>query len=160
MRTARDKGLEFQRWIARWLTEQGWIVRNFPPVPKRIWDQKKKRFIFISLKNDAWGADLVARRRGRLLWIQATIDTHVQRKVDMLKEYFKVRLPGEEVHIWLKAVPSKAQGAPKASRGQVNIKQVHIEQSGETNGKYKIKIVDIGKIVRKKFKPEEEGYEL
>jgi len=137
MPSKREKGLIFQRWIKKWLEERGWIVHNQTPCGRMI--KIKNRPIFISFRNDIMGADLIARQWdavygvNRLLWIQATLDSNVQKRVDEFKKYFKDTMQGEELQIWL-----------KTQKGEINIKKVII--LGEDTS-----VQDVAKIIRGKI---------
>lgn len=135
--TARARGLVFQRWIKKWLEDRGWLVRNFAPVPKAIWDKKKKKLIYISVKNDVWGSDLIARKEGRMLWIQASLDAHITKRVEEFEKYFKEFLADEDLMIWIKT--DKA----------INIKILSYMWNFEM--KDHMFDIDIGKIIRGKF---------
>lgn len=78
----RAHGMEFQRWIKVWLEQRGWTVHNQPMKPTRI--MVKGKILWISRSQDIFGCvDLIARRKGesRTLWIQATLDTSIGRKI-------------------------------------------------------------------------------
>jgi len=141
--TKREKGLAFQRWIKKWMEGRGWNVRNFSSIPKMIKYKNPKtgqlEIRFISLKQDCFGADLVARQfdyvfnTGRLYWIQATLDSSVTKRIEEFKKHFKNTLDGESLQIWI-----------KNKKGEVNIKEVIIFNK-------KTSVRDIGKIVRGKL---------
>ena len=122
---------------------RGWNVRNFSSIPKMIKYKNPKtgqlETRFISLKQDCFGADLVARQfdyvfnTGRLYWIQATLDSSVTKRIEEFKKHFKNTLDGESLQIWI-----------KNKKGEVNIKEVIIFNK-------KTSVRDIGKIVRGKL---------
>ena len=143
MQTKREKGLAFQRWITKWMEGRGWTVRNFSSVPKMIRRKNPKtgrlETMFISLKQDCFGADLVCRQfdyvfnTGRLYWIQATLDSNIKRKVDEFKKHFKNTLDGESLQIWI-----------KNKKGEINIKEVIVFNKD-------VSVRDVGKIIRGKI---------
>jgi len=133
-KSKRASGLAFQRWIKAWLEEKGWFVHNQTPAGRMIVIKGKK--IFISQRNDIFGCDLICLKEERkLLFIQATLDSNLKRKIDELKKYFSVKkYPYEvDVQVWL-----------KTEKGEINIKQINIFPEREI-------VVILGKIIRKKF---------
>lgn len=135
-KTKREKGLEFQRWIKAWLEGKGWIVRNFPPTAKTIYNKKKKKIVYISQKNDVWGADLIARKYKMLIWIQASLDGHIQKRIDEFRKYFKEFGDNEQLQIWI-----------KIKSGLINIKRVDLEEEAGISPI----VTDMGKIIQGKF---------
>jgi hypothetical protein len=136
--TARQKGLAFQRWIKSWLEERDWIVHNQTPMGRMI--KIKAKRIFISQRNDIFGCDLLAlKEANRLLFIQATLDSNIKRKVEELQKYFQVKkYPFElDVQIWM-----------KVEKDTINLKTVHFYG---LDVKTNFLVWDIGKIIRKKF---------
>jgi len=137
-KSARTKGLAFQRWIKDFLEERGWHVHNQAPCGRIITkrDRKTGKLIkfYTSIHNDIMGCDLIARKKGRLLWIQATLDTNIQRKLDELQLHFDALLEGESLQIWQKTKKG----------GEVNIKACRLE-NGEISAQ------DGGRIIRRKF---------
>jgi hypothetical protein len=79
----RAKGNTFQVWIRRFLVERGWTVRNFPLTIQPL--NRGGKTIFRPLKQDAWAADLIARRPGTLLWIQASCSGGIAKRVEEFK---------------------------------------------------------------------------
>jgi len=105
MTTKRQKGLEFQRWIKKWLEEKDWTVHNQTPMGKMIFVKGKK--IFISQRNDIFGCDLICKKPNtKTLWIQATLDSGISRKIDELHKY-SWNLDVDDVQIWLKRKDKK-----------------------------------------------------
>lgn len=141
----RAKGLEFQRWIKKWLEEKDWIVHNQVPVGKLIVVKGKK--IFISQRNDIFGCDLIARKDFKnnlnfsmvTLWIQATLDSGITRKVEELKKFPWGRSLGDRVQVWL-----------KTAKGDINIKELVIIFNQDLM-KSIFEVKDLGKIIRRKF---------
>jgi hypothetical protein len=135
--TKRSAGNSNQRWIAAWLTERGWIVRNFPSLARPIFGpggkpmMKDGRMIFSKLSLDTWGADLCARKPNVLLWIQASGSSGVKKRVDEFKKYFQFLLPGEHLQLWTKAGTTW------------NVKEIPIREGAEP--------LELGKIIRRKF---------
>lgn len=106
-KSLREKGNGFQRWIRDWLQDRSWIVRNFPMTsrPMMIPDKQnpmKKTLIWLPQDNDVFGCDLVARKGSQVLWIQASLDEHIQRRLDKLAVYFDEICPGEDIMLWIK----------------------------------------------------------
>jgi hypothetical protein len=142
--TKRAAGNANQRWIADWLIERGWTVRNFPVISRPIFGPggkpmtKDGRMIFSRLSLDTFGADLVARRdmgaikeNGMLLWIQASGSSGVKKRVDEFKKYFQFLLPGEHLQLWIKTGTAW------------NVKEIPITEGAEP--------LELGKIIRRKF---------
>ena len=134
----REKGLTFQQWIKKWLEERGWTVRNFSPTSKPIYSKKFRKIIYVSVNNDFWGADLIARKLDRnnqirQLVIQASLSTGIQKRIDEFHKYYKKLMPGEMLQIWI-----------KTDKGVINIKECFIAFN-------EIQTSDIGKIIRRKF---------
>ena len=82
----RKKGLQLQNWIAKYLEENGWIVHNQKPVSKMLTTEKGN--IWISQRNDIFGCiDIIAKKKEeKTLWILATHDVNLERRVEKLKE--------------------------------------------------------------------------
>lgn len=140
MTTKREKGLEFQRWVAKYLEERKFIVRNFPMSGKFVYikDEKtgKPKRVYVSTKNDVFGCDLVARKESesrikKVYWIQATLHPQLKKRLSELLKYFKFLLPGERVQLWV-----------KNKKGEINIKELDLDND---------KFIEIGKIIRRKF---------
>lgn len=134
-KSKRQTGLEFQNWIKKWLEERGWIVHNQTPVGKMIFIKGKK--IFVSQRNDIFGCDLIARKEKRLLWIQGSLDSHIQKRIEAFEQYFKGLLGNEDLMIWI-----------KTDKG-INIKSLYYIYNFEISES--LRDIDIGKIIRRKF---------
>lgn len=137
MASKREKGLAFQRWIKKFLEGRDWIVHNQTPTGRMI--KIKGKTIYVSQKNDIMGSDLIARQWDtvygftRLIWIQATLDSNVQKRVDEFRKYFKSTMYHEDLQIWM-----------KTKSGEINIKRVIILDT-------EVSVQDYGKIIRGKF---------
>lgn len=138
MPTKREKGNAFQRWVKDWLEERGWLIRNFPMTSRMI--KIKGKMIFVKQNNDVFGCDLIARKDRRCLWVQATLDSSVTKRQEEFERYLLKfdMLPGEDFLIWM-----------KNEKGEINVKFVFM-QANHTKGDH-IGIMDIGKIIRRKF---------
>lgn len=107
-RSARASGNEYQVYVRKWLEERGWTVRNFPVIAKPIFGRgglpltKDGKPLFSRMNLDVYGADLVARKGDRLIWIQASMSSEIKKRLAEFSKYFTDLLPGEEVQIWLK----------------------------------------------------------
>ena len=102
VKTRRQSGLEFQRWIKAWLEEKNWLVHNQIPVGKII--KIKNKPIYISQRNDLFGAfDLVAKKPDKpTLWIQATLHKSIKEKVKKIDAIEMKYFLNDDVQIWLK----------------------------------------------------------
>lgn len=152
MTNKRAKGNAFQVWIKTWLEERGWQVLNFPvravpvmgPGGKPL--MKNGKMVFRKMDQDVWGADLIAKtagdRRKRRLWIQASEDSGIKKRIEEFKKHWpNGTFRDEELHLWI-----------KADNGAINIKRV-VPDYWET--------LDLGKIIRRKWYPVEgSGYEF
>lgn len=128
MKSTRKSGNQFQDFCATWLQEQGYDVRNQKTVAHRL-----KTGIWVSLAADVFGCDLIAIKRGeKPLFIQATLHSAVQKRLDELKKY-SWPLDYVRVQVWMK-------------------RDKHITVK-EFDGE---KLVDYAKIIRRKLYIEEE----
>jgi len=137
-KSLREKGNDFQIWIRNWLQERGWIVRNFPMTSKPILvperkGSKIKKLIWLPQDNDVFGCDLIARKGNITLWIQASLDEHITRRLQEFSIYFKNLTPFEFLMIWIKREKWKS------------IKRVRIDSRGA------LIVEDVGKITAGKF---------
>ena len=131
----REIGLRFQRWIRKYLIEEGWDCVNIPPRSFPVRPKNKKEPLkFVSLRNDIFGCDLIARKKTAVgfkeLWIQATTDSHVDRKLKKIAEH-PLPFSSEVVdtQIWVKA------------EKVVNIFQVTQDEKGELKADLIAKII-------------------
>ena len=128
MTTKREKGNAFQRWIKAWLEEKGWTVHNQAPQGKMI-RSNIGRPIFISVRNDIFGMDIIAKRMNKTLWIQATLDTGKTRKLDEILKYpWSIH---DDVQIWM-----------KRKTGIIDIFKLDIQAN---------ELIPLGKIMRRIF---------
>lgn len=125
----RKRGLEFQRWVKEWIEENvpGAVVHNQPmnhvPIGPGRW---------VSKDNDIFNCiDLIAIARNKPVFIQATLDRGVGRKLEKLMTV-PWNLGYVDVQLWIKRSPSR-----------VSIKK--LTEGGE--------LVDKGEIVRRKYVP-------
>jgi hypothetical protein len=97
---ARDN--RFQDWICAWLGARGWQTHNQKPASRMI-RVKGGRLVWVSKRQDIFGCiDIIALRpEEKPLYIQATLDAHVGRKLNDIKA---VRWPLEylRVQLWMK----------------------------------------------------------
>lgn len=102
MKSKRQSGLDFQRWIKAWLEERNWLVHNQVPIGRMIVVKGKK--IFISQRNDLFGCfDLICKKENRpTLWIQATLHKSLKEKVDKMIDCLEGCFKDDNVQIWLK----------------------------------------------------------
>lgn len=138
-RSAREKGNEFQNWVAHWLEDRGWVVRNFPLASRPLFDKRQQKVIYVRQSQDVFGADLVARKDGRLIWIQASATADISRRIEEFNRYFHFLLQFEELQIWVKAKPT-----------EINLTRLHsIPKDFEGAIRFEPEIV--GKIIRRRF---------
>lgn len=135
-KSKREKGNSFQRWIRDYLQKKDWIVRNFPTEMRSLKIKDKKtgelKDIFVPRKNDVFGSDLIAMKGLRIMFIAASLDPHINRRIEEFENYFKVRNSNVILQIWI-----------KTDKG-INIKICRF-----FNGK--LTALDYGKIIRGKF---------
>ena len=103
----REKGNSFQRWIRDWLCERGWQMRNFPMMsrPMMLPDKKRqgqKKLVWLPQDNDVFGCDLIAMKGSRRLWIQSSLDEHIQRRLDEFAKFWNQVAPTEDLMLWIK----------------------------------------------------------
>lgn len=107
-KSPREKGNAYQVWIRDWLEERGWTVRNFPVIsrpPIMIPDKEhpgRMKEIWLRQDNDVFGSDLIAMKGKVRLWIQASLDEHIARRVAEFAKYFESLGPYEILMIWIK----------------------------------------------------------
>lgn len=135
-KSKRAKGNDFQRWIRDWLQKNDWLVRNFPTEmrPLKVKDKKtgKLKDIFVPRKNDVFGADLICRKSDNTMYVAASLDPHITRRLEEFIKHFEKINPYERIQIWI-----------KTDKG-INIKSCIFEE-GILVAK------DFGKIIRGKF---------
>lgn len=107
-KSPREKGNAYQVWIRNWLEERGWVVRNFPVIsrpPIMVPDKEhpgRMKEIWLRQDNDVFGSDLIAMKGKVRLWIQASLDEHITRRVETLAKYYESLGPYEILMIWIK----------------------------------------------------------
>jgi len=99
-KSTRASGLAFQRWIKKWLEEREYQVHNFTPKGKLLFIKGKK--VYVSVKNDVFGCDLIAKKpKLKTLWIQATEHKSLKLKQqELLKHAWNLGV--DDVQIWIK----------------------------------------------------------
>lgn len=107
-KSLREKGNDFQRWIRDWLRDRSWTVHNWPMIsrsPITIPDKKNpriKKLIWLPQDNDVFGCDLVAMKGSRRIWIQSSLDEHIQRRLDEFAKFWDEIAPSEDLMLWIK----------------------------------------------------------
>jgi len=107
-KSLREKGNDFQRWIRDWLRDRGWIVHNWPMIsrpPIEIPDPRnprRKKLIWLKQDNDVFGCDLVAKKGSKRIWIQSSLDEHIQRRLDEFAKFWDEIAPSEDLMLWIK----------------------------------------------------------
>jgi len=85
MVSTRQKGNQFQDRIQGWLKKRKWIVHNQKSVSSQI--PIKGKMIWISKRQDIFGCfDLIAKKNGETLWIQATLHKSLKEKIKKIKD--------------------------------------------------------------------------
>ena len=111
IRTKRQKtratGARYQDWVAKWLEERGWITHNQKTVSKQVKTRDKKtgllKDIYVSARQDLFGVfDLIAKKDGITLWIQATTHKSLKEKVDKINAANLTYANGEFPMVWMK----------------------------------------------------------
>jgi len=127
MKSTRAKGNAFQDWVATWLQEQGYDVWNQHTVvyrtPKKTW---------VTLAADIFGCDVIAMKTGeKPLWIQATLHSAVQKRLDELKKY-SWPLDYVRVQLWLKKdkhiTVKEFDGEELRNYGKIIRRKLYIEE--------------------------------
>lgn len=135
MTTTVERGTKFRKWVEDWLKERMFKVHNQPHMSKRIIVRDKKtgelKEIWVRKKIDIFGCDILAMKGDRVIWIQTTLDPHIDRRIKELIKYFE--FTRHDVQIWIKTGP-----------GQVNIKKIDFFRDPMVD-------IDLGKILRKKY---------
>ena len=146
-KSLREIGNDFQRWIRDWLRDRCWTVHNFPMIsrpPIEIPDLKnprRKKLIWLSQDNDVFGCDLIARKGGQILWIQSSLDEHIQRRLDTFALYFDEIGPGEDLMLWIKR------------EKWISVFIIKIQHQQPAKGRM-LYIAPGGKIIRGKWNPD------
>ena len=109
--TARQKtratGARYQDWICQWLEERGWITHNQKTSSKLIKIRDKKtgllRDMYVSTRQDIFSVfDIIAKKGGITLWIQATTHKSLKEKVDKINNAGLTYSNGEYPMVWMK----------------------------------------------------------
>lgn len=138
--TKRQRGRAFEIYSRNWLTEHGWTVRDFPPTSRAL--KIKGKMIIVSSSQDCLGADLFCIKQrdsgDEILLIQCTLHTSVKKRVEEFAKYFNTKIGNLDLQLWIKREDSS-----------IDIKRCL--PSGA--------VIDLGKIIRRKFYSLEKGYE-
>jgi hypothetical protein len=120
----RASGREFELWVRDWFQERGYVVHVCGRKAVMIGPGK-----LITKGDDIFGCDCICLKADeKPLFIQATLDSGVQKRLDELKKY-PWNLNFVQVQLW-----------QKTKTGDINVKLF----TGEA-------FKDIGKVIRKKF---------
>jgi len=107
-KSLREKGNDFQRQIRDWLRDRSWTVHNWPMIsrpPIEIPDPRnprRKKLIWLKQDNDVFGCDLVAMKGPKRIWIQSSLDEHIQRRLDEFAKFWDEIAPSEDLMLWIK----------------------------------------------------------
>jgi hypothetical protein len=142
MKSTRQKGQDFQRWVKKILEDWGWTVHNQGLNHRQIFDRKTHELIYVSQSQDIFGCiDLICKKpEHKTLWIQATEDTGRAKKEAAMTQVPWSEL--DDVQIWM-----------KREDGHVDIFQRKVEPvtpEFEITF-YKADFPLLGKIIRRKF---------
>lgn len=121
--STRQKGATFQRWCKKWLEEQGYVVHNQPVASKLVYVKSKAcprfpavaglpqsdfyqrgggRLRWVSVRNDIFGVDLIAIKKGeKPRYIQCTEHHGIEKRY---AEFIRFPWPLEHcsVELWTK----------------------------------------------------------
>ncbi len=103
----RATGARYQDWICDWLEKKGWITHNQKTVSKQIKVRDKNtgglRDIWVSARQDLFGIfDIIAKKDGVTLWIQATAHKSLKEKVDKINAPKLTYSSSEYPMVWMK----------------------------------------------------------
>ena len=140
--TKRQKGRIFERWCRDFLQERGWTVRDFPPTSRVL--KIKGKTVITSSSQDCFGADLLGVKQGNnghdeILLVQCTLHKGIKKRLDEFAKYFETKITNLDLQLWI-----------KRDNGEVDVKRV--VPGGD--------VVDLGKIIRRKFYALESGYDF
>jgi len=133
MTSTRQKGNAFQDWVSTWLQEQGYDVRNQKTVAHRL-----KGGYWVSLAADIFGCDIIAIKKDeKPLFIQATLHSAVQKRLDELKKY-SWPLDYVRVQLWMKKdkqiTVKEFDGERLVDYAKVIRRKLYIERRAESVG--------------------------
>jgi hypothetical protein len=136
MKSTRQKGQDFQRWVKKWLEEHGWTVHNQGLNHRQIFDRKTHELIYVSASQDVFGCvDVIGKKpKHKTLWIQCTEHTGRAKK-----EAAMLTVPwgeNDDVQIWM-----------KREDGHVDVLQMYFMGQDCTLPQFNL----LGKIIRRKF---------
>ena len=84
MTSTRQTGNNFQDWIQKWLGDRGWMIHNQKGVATKV--RTPRGEIWVSKRQDIFGCiDLIAKKVGITLWIQATTHKSLKEKVKKIR---------------------------------------------------------------------------
>lgn len=84
----RARGNAYQRDVVAWLQARGWTVRNFPVTIQPL--MRGRSIIYRSIKQDVFGADIVARKGRNLIWVQVQrTKGGIRDRVEEFDRYFR-----------------------------------------------------------------------
>ena len=84
MTSTRQTGNNFQDWIQKWLGDRGWVIHNQKGVATKV--RTPRGEIWVSKRQDIYGCiDLIAKKAGLTLWIQATTHKSLKEKVKKIR---------------------------------------------------------------------------
>jgi hypothetical protein len=84
----RTKGNAFQRWCRDWLASQGYTVHNQGIAAKMIKDKATEEYVWVSMRNDIFGCDLIAIKSGeKPRYIQCTHDHGIEKRFAEFASY-------------------------------------------------------------------------
>lgn len=89
----REKGRQFEDYIAKLLSERGWVVHKARRVAKQIRDIKTGRVFWVSVKTDIFGAfDGIAchKEKDFIIFYQATLHPAIEKRIRKIE---KIPLP-------------------------------------------------------------------
>ena len=135
MTSTRQTGNNFQDWIQKWLGDRGWVIHNQKGVATKV--RIPRGEIWVSKRQDIFGCiDLIAKKAGITLWIQATTHKSLKEKVKKIIAAKLTYSPWEYPMVFL-----KRENGIIDIYGYYDLAQ--LDSSGEPS--------HFGKIIRRKF---------